>query len=97
MRTVTAVDPLWLAELGPMFFSIGDDRRDAVDAKAEMKAQARQMEVEFEKKLAVERKLQEDKDRAQEASRAADSVTVVASIGGAKKTKRRHITLEPNQ
>ena len=24
MRTVTAVDPEWLAEMGPMFFSIND-------------------------------------------------------------------------
>lgn len=81
MRTVTAVDPVWLAELGPMFFSIKDDKSDAIDAKQAAKEQARQMEVEFEQKLAAERAIQEQQERDRQVARAQESTTQVAAIG----------------
>jgi pre-mRNA-splicing factor ATP-dependent RNA helicase DHX38/PRP16 len=89
MRTVTAVDPLWLAELGPMFFSIGDNKKDAMDAKAEMKTQARLMEQEFERKLEAERRVQEEKEQEHQKLKRADGTTLVATFGNKKEKKRR--------
>jgi pre-mRNA-splicing factor ATP-dependent RNA helicase DHX38/PRP16 len=100
MRTVTAVDPVWLAELGPMFFSIKDDKRDALDAKSSAKEQARLMEVEFERKLELERKIQEENvARELEAQNASAMMGQVAAVGAStsrreNKKLRRVVTKE---
>lgn len=84
MRTVTAVDPLWLAELGPMFFSVKTETSDIIDAKYEQKQQAKAMELEFERKLEEERQIAEKRD--QEAVKAKQSVSQpVASFGARRK------------
>lgn len=56
MRCVTMVDPLWLAELGPMFFTI----REASTTRTEQNRMVRQnqslMELEFQQKIEDDRK-----------------------------------------
>jgi pre-mRNA-splicing factor ATP-dependent RNA helicase DHX38/PRP16 len=84
MRTVTAVDPVWLAELGPMFFSLKTSVSDAIDAKSEAKAMARQMELEFERKLEEEKALAESQAKAKQEERQAVGTQKVASFGRKK-------------
>jgi pre-mRNA-splicing factor ATP-dependent RNA helicase DHX38/PRP16 len=45
MRTVTALDAKWLAEIGPMFFSIKEDYATRLKRKAQDKQQKRDLEV----------------------------------------------------
>ncbi|XP_065184258.1 pre-mRNA-splicing factor ATP-dependent RNA helicase PRP16-like [Sycon ciliatum] len=47
MQCVTAVDGEWLAELGPMFFSIKESNRSRADKKKEAKDTVRSMEQEM--------------------------------------------------
>eukprot|EP00439_Symbiodinium_sp_Y106_P053464 s2850_g7.t1 len=49
MQTVTAVDPYWLAELGPMFFSVKESSSD-FHAKQRQEQEARR-QMEYEQKL----------------------------------------------
>lgn len=55
MQQVTAVDPHWLAELGPMFFSV----REAGQDYAALKKRERDDQIHME----YEQKLQDDKER----------------------------------
>jgi len=55
MQTVTAVDPYWLAELGPMFFSVKESSSD-------FQAKQRQ-EQEERRKMEYEQKLRDDLER----------------------------------
>lgn len=47
MQCVTAVEPEWLAELGPMFFSIKESHSSRLDARAKQKAAKLAMESEM--------------------------------------------------
>ncbi|CAJ1356962.1 unnamed protein product [Effrenium voratum] len=55
MQTVTAVDPYWLAEMGPMFFSVKESSSD-------FHARQRQEEEE-RRKMEYEQKLRDDLER----------------------------------
>lgn len=61
MRTVSAVDPLWLAELGPMFFSVKEDYATRIKRKAQQQEQELgwQVQQELELRQAEERRLRE--------------------------------------
>jgi pre-mRNA-splicing factor ATP-dependent RNA helicase DHX38/PRP16 len=48
MQCVTAVEPEWLAELGPMFFSIKDSHSSRLEARARQKAAKLAMESEMD-------------------------------------------------
>ena len=50
MRTVTAVDAEWLAELGPMFFSIKESFETRMKKKRAQAAEKKLMEEEFKEK-----------------------------------------------
>jgi len=52
MQCVTAVDGHWLAEMGPMFFSVKETGRSRVDKKIETIEHLRDMDAEM--KLAEE-------------------------------------------
>jgi hypothetical protein len=78
------VDPVWLAELGPMFFSLKTNVSDAIDAKSESKAMARQMELEFERKLEEEKTLANDQAKARLEERTAMGSQKVAMFGRKK-------------
>lgn len=47
MQCVTAVEAEWLAELGPMFFSLKEDHNSRVEARAKQKAAKAAMESEM--------------------------------------------------
>ncbi|KAK3127120.1 hypothetical protein QOZ80_7AG0568590 [Eleusine coracana subsp. coracana] len=49
MQCVTAVDPQWLAELGPMFFSVKETDTSLLDHKKRQKEDKTAMEEEMEK------------------------------------------------
>lgn len=55
MSTVTAVEPYWLAELGPMFFSVKETGTDVHSKKRQEQEEQRQMEYQ--------QKLRDDLDR----------------------------------
>ena len=88
MRTVTAVDPLWLAELGPMFFSIKSEKTDMLSAKHEEKVMAKAMEQEFEDKLAREMAEAEEKEKQALEQRLEVGSDVVAQFGKSKSKSR---------
>ncbi|KAG2645582.1 hypothetical protein PVAP13_2KG431815 [Panicum virgatum] len=49
MQCVTAVDPQWLAEMGPMFFSVKETDTSLLDHKRRQKEEKTAMEEEMEK------------------------------------------------
>ncbi|KAL2528540.1 RNA helicase family protein [Forsythia ovata] len=59
MQCATSVEPQWLAELGPMFFSVKDSDMSMLEHKMKQKQEKTAMEEEMENL----RKVQEDKER----------------------------------
>ena len=55
LSTVTSVDPKWLAELGGVFYSVKEKGMSAKDKRV--------TETEINKKLEIETKMAEDKER----------------------------------
>lgn len=89
MQTVTAVEPYWLAELGPMFFSCRELGGD-------IHAQRRQ-EKEDQRRMEYEQSLRDDLERQakrEEAEAAAVSGGKVTDIGG-KREKRTTAQVVP--
>lgn len=69
MQCVTAVDGHWLAEMGPMFFSVKETGRSRMDKKREAIEQQRDMDAEMkiaeeEMKAEKERELHLEKQKA---------------------------------
>ncbi|KAH0556864.1 hypothetical protein GP486_005343, partial [Trichoglossum hirsutum] len=60
MSTVTSVDPHWLAELGGVFYSVKEKGYSAREKRV--------TEMEFSRKMEIETKMAEDRER--EATRA---------------------------
>ncbi|KAG2187165.1 hypothetical protein INT44_004837 [Umbelopsis vinacea] len=65
MQCVTSVDPFWLAELGPMFFSVRDRSKNFGHREKRManKAAESRLNMEMEMKLAREREEAEDEQK----------------------------------
>jgi pre-mRNA-splicing factor ATP-dependent RNA helicase DHX38/PRP16 len=59
MQCATAVEPQWLAELGPMFFSVKDSDTSMLEHKRKQKEEKTAMEEEMENL----RKVQAETDR----------------------------------
>mmetsp|Transcript_12767 Transcript_12767/g.28768 ORF Transcript_12767/g.28768 Transcript_12767/m.28768 type:complete len:1102 (+) Transcript_12767:46-3351(+) len=90
MTTVTAVDPYWLAKLGPMFFRVVETGDDEHTRRRQEDEQRRQMEYD--------QKMRDDLDRqAREAEAAAMARAGgrVCDIGGRRPAKRRRQLPEP--
>jgi pre-mRNA-splicing factor ATP-dependent RNA helicase DHX38/PRP16 len=66
MSCVTAVEGEWLAELGPMFFSVKESFETTLRRRQEKKVEQVKMEKELAEKSSQE--MQDKKDRAEEAS-----------------------------
>eukprot|EP00898_Chlorokybus_atmophyticus_P007122 jgi/Chlat1/7410/Chrsp6S07430 len=49
MQCVTAVEPQWLAEMGPMFFSIKESHSSRIEQRKKQREEAAAMETEMEK------------------------------------------------
>jgi pre-mRNA-splicing factor ATP-dependent RNA helicase DHX38/PRP16 len=70
MSTVTSVDPHWLAELGGVFYSVKEKGYSAREKRV--------TEYEFNRKMEIETKMAEDKEReAQRIAKAAEAGTAV--------------------
>jgi HrpA-like helicases len=63
MQCVTAVDPLWLAELGPMFFSVKEDFKSRMERK---KADAAHKNIMEQELLSAEKEIEERKKKEEE-------------------------------
>ena len=63
MQCITAVDGNWLAELGPMFFSIKQTLKDRMDKKRKEKENLAQMESELAQKLDEDRQKMQEIER----------------------------------
>ena len=89
MQCVTAVEPEWLAELGPAFFTIKDTGSSHLDHSSRMRLRQLDMEKEMQSaqlsKAAQEKHLQQ---RVREEERAKQRNSIV-SIGGSQKAHRR--------
>ena len=88
MQCVTAVEPEWLAELGPVFFSIkrhGDTMQAALRKE---KGEAAAMEGEME--LIARRKREQDRAREEERRRKRQRErSAIAGVGSAAKAPRK--------
>lgn len=72
MRVVTAVDPEWLAELGPMFFSINQSHADRLKKRQKEKQEKDDMEEELQIRMEREKleKMKEDLEAKQKSKKA---------------------------
>jgi pre-mRNA-splicing factor ATP-dependent RNA helicase DHX38/PRP16 len=87
MRTVTAVDPHWLAELGPMFFSVKDLTNGRLEKRQKERDATLEMEQEMQAVLAKQKadKQEELRKLAEERLRQVHEI----SIGGVAPKKRK--------
>jgi pre-mRNA-splicing factor ATP-dependent RNA helicase DHX38/PRP16 len=83
MSCVTAVEGEWLAELGPMFFSIKESYESALKRRQRERSDAAAMEKEMKKKELEEEKEREEKQRASESRSVSSSArrSAVATPG----------------
>jgi len=64
MQTVTAVDPYWLAELGPMFFSVRESGSDLQSKQRQEAEEQRQMEYQQKLRDDLERQARQEEQEA---------------------------------
>jgi len=64
MSTVTAVDAYWLAELGPMFFSVTESGSDIHTKKRQQQDEQRQMEYQQKLRDDLERQAKQEEAEA---------------------------------
>ncbi|CAG8609438.1 28691_t:CDS:10, partial [Dentiscutata erythropus] len=62
MQCVTAVDPYWLAEMGPMFYSVKEKNFTQKEKRAANKAEMARMTMEMQMKTAREKEEEEAKE-----------------------------------
>ncbi|KAF9595698.1 hypothetical protein IFM89_003440 [Coptis chinensis] len=81
MQCATAVEPQWLAELGPMFFSVKDSDTSMLEHKKKQKEEKTAMEEEMEKLRKEQAEmLKENKERErQKRARQQQQISVVGS------------------
>jgi pre-mRNA-splicing factor ATP-dependent RNA helicase DHX38/PRP16 len=74
MSTVTSVDPHWLAELGGVFYSVKEKGYSAREKRV--------TEMEFSRKMEIETKMAEDRERELRRLRAEEESRVTAGARG---------------
>jgi len=97
MRTVTTVDAKWLAELGPMFFSIKEDYATRLKRKKQEREDKKKMEERMQAEMEEEmerQRLEEEEKKARERAARKDAEIQMAGAVSAKavrdmKKKRR--------
>uniref|UniRef100_A0A7S4HNM3 RNA helicase n=1 Tax=Vannella robusta TaxID=1487602 RepID=A0A7S4HNM3_9EUKA len=94
MQCVTAVDAHWLAELGPMFFSIKETLQDRKANRKREKETKKEMETELTKKLDEDRQKMKEKEEKEQARRSMSRFHQVATPGRTpNRTPRRRVGL----
>ncbi|KAG6550822.1 hypothetical protein Mapa_007618 [Marchantia paleacea] len=91
MQCVTAVEPQWLAELGPMFFSIKDSHTSRLEQHRKQREEKTAMEQEMEevrKKQALKEEQQKEKERATRAKERQSVATPGMVRAGAQPSSR---------
>jgi pre-mRNA-splicing factor ATP-dependent RNA helicase DHX38/PRP16 len=92
MSCVTSVDPYWLAELGGVFYSIKEKGYSARDRQI--------TETEFNRRVEIEAKMAEDRER-QELQKAAEQRNSTrrseAKLTKAKKASSNGVVVKPNR
>ncbi|GFR03373.1 pre-mRNA-splicing factor ATP-dependent RNA helicase PRP16 [Trichonephila clavata] len=86
MQCVTAVDGYWLAELGPMFYSVKESSNSRVENRKLAKMSQNQMEEEM---LSAERELQEKKKSEKEILASVRKKTQISTPGRIDSVPRR--------
>ncbi|XP_027088374.1 pre-mRNA-splicing factor ATP-dependent RNA helicase DEAH7 isoform X1 [Coffea arabica] len=76
MQCVTAVEPQWLAELGPMFFSVKDSDTSLLEHKKRQKEEKTVMEEEMEKLRQVQAELERENKEKERQKRAKEQQQV---------------------
>ncbi|KAI8326955.1 hypothetical protein EDC96DRAFT_203802 [Choanephora cucurbitarum] len=69
MQCVTAVDPFWLAEQGPMFFSIRDRDRNYGQKEKRLANLATESRLNMEMEMKLAREKEEEEEAKQERTR----------------------------
>jgi pre-mRNA-splicing factor ATP-dependent RNA helicase DHX38/PRP16 len=80
MRTVTAVDAHWLAELGPMFFSVKEMHNGRVEKRQKEKDATREMELEMQ--AVLDRKREQKQEELRKLAEARLRQVSEISVGG---------------
>ncbi len=94
MQCVTAVEPEWLAELGPMFFTIKESHSSRLEARAKQKANKALMETEMGVAAVAKAKAEAEKEAKSSALRTAQrSAIATPGIKTPKTTPRRSFGL----
>ncbi|VDM65458.1 unnamed protein product [Strongylus vulgaris] len=83
MQCVTAVDAVWLAELGPMFYSVKESRTSRSEKRMESVRTAETMEEEMRE---AQREMQRRKEESERAFKRPDSVRIV-DVGRSVRSK----------
>lgn len=78
MQCVTSVDGYWLAELGPMFYSVKESSRSRVENRRLAKESQSQMEEEMS---AANQELQKEKRRKEEVLNSVRKKTMISTPG----------------
>jgi pre-mRNA-splicing factor ATP-dependent RNA helicase DHX38/PRP16 len=82
MRMVTSVDGNWLAELGPMFFSIKESYAARLARRAREKQDLKQMENDMQAKLDHEQRIRdEEEQRKKELQQTKDPMSAIGIVG----------------
>ena len=81
MQCVTAVDAIWLAELGPMFYSVKDPNKTRMQKRLEQDAEKGHMETEMQQALELMKKREAEKE---EERKLKSSVKVRIATPGAR-------------
>ena len=84
MQQVTAVDPEWLAELGPMFFSIKESGGTRMDQRKKEKEDKEKMKREMEEAAAKKRREEEESRSKPQRFSSGQERNAIASIGDKK-------------
>ncbi|CAG8606785.1 831_t:CDS:2, partial [Scutellospora calospora] len=77
MQCVTAVDPYWLAEMGPMFYSIKEKNFTQKEKRAANRAEMARMTMEMQMKTAREKEEEEAKELQRKATTIPKSSKIV--------------------
>lgn len=95
MQCVTAVDPHWLPEVGPMFFSIKEKLKDRNLSKKKGKQNKLDMENELTKKMEEDRLKIKEKEQNESIKRSNSRLNTVATPGRIPRlaTPRRRVGL----
>lgn len=91
MQHVTAVDPYWLARVGPMFYSVKETGISKSERLAKEKAEKERMEKELEEKLQREEEEKAKSELLEAETRRAKEEEIVSFGSKTPKTRRRGV------